>query len=147
MNNLVFILEGLDDVGDADEQTDALLGVMGSSKPTAFTDAYLDVSLDLSGVLWLATATDAGALPAAVRDCARRRPAGVHRPREAGDCPGAPVGASVRRLPADVVTSALVPALLGDGSADPLPLAVRATIETERARLAAHSSSSSRTSP
>ena len=69
MNNLVFILEGLDEVGDADEQTDALLGVMGSSKPTAFTDAYLDISLDLSGVLWLATATDAGALPAAVRDC------------------------------------------------------------------------------
>lgn len=31
-------------------------------------DAYLDVPLDLSGALWIATATDAGAIHAAVRD-------------------------------------------------------------------------------
>ena len=32
-------------------------------------DAYLAVPLDLSGVLWIATATDVGAIPAKVRDC------------------------------------------------------------------------------
>ena len=48
----------------------------------------------------------------------------------------------------DIVTSALVPALLGDGSVDLLPLAVRAAIETERVRLSADTSSdASRPSP
>lgn len=48
----------------------------------------------------------------------------------------------------EIVTSSLIPAFLGDGSADPLSLAVRAAIETERARLSADSNSSSfRTSP
>ena len=46
-----------------------LLGVLDSSKRTAFVDAYLAVPLDLSGVLWIATATDVGAIPAKVRDC------------------------------------------------------------------------------
>ncbi|MCY4637098.1 MAG: AAA family ATPase [Acidobacteria bacterium] len=69
VNNPLFILEGLDAVGDADAHTDPLLGVLDPSKRTAFTDAYLGVPLDLSGVLWIATATDAGAIPAAVRDC------------------------------------------------------------------------------
>ena len=263
VNNPVFILEGIDRVGDADEQTDPLLGVLDSSKRTAFTDAYLAVPLDLSGILWIATATDARAIPAAVRDrlyvvdlpayteqeklaIAQEhllaRPFDGPLPTSAGNLalepaasagsggaappsgPAAPVvvadrivssveelralsagvpaegdGAGepwrtaasrgdvrfepeailrvirdytsepgvkdlkarladicrqvvLRRPPSarrpDVVTSVLVPAFLGDGSADPLPLDVRAAIETERARLAADSSSSSsRTSP
>ena len=69
VNNPLFILEGLDAVGDADAHTVPLLGVLDPSKRTTFTDAYLGVPLDLSGVLWIATATDAGAIPAAVRDC------------------------------------------------------------------------------
>ena len=69
VNNPVFIIEGINEVGDADEHTDALVGVLDPSKRTAFTDSYVDVPLDLSGLLWIATATDAGAIPAAVRDC------------------------------------------------------------------------------
>ena len=69
MNNPVFILEAIDKVGDEDEDTDPLLGVLDSSNRAAFRDAYIDVPLDLSGVLWIATATDAGAIPVALRDC------------------------------------------------------------------------------
>ena len=69
VNNPVFILEGIDKVGDADEDPHPLLDVLDPSNRTAFKDAYLAVPLDLSGVLWVATATDAGAIPAKVRDC------------------------------------------------------------------------------
>ena len=69
VNNPVFILEGIDRVGDADEDPHPLLGVLDSSKRTAFKDAYLDVPVDLSGVLWIATATDVGAIPGEVGDC------------------------------------------------------------------------------
>ena len=51
----------------------------------------------------------------------------------------------LRRSPAaqgpDLVTSGLVPALLGDGSVDPLPLAVREAIEVERVRMSSDTSS------
>ena len=262
VNNPVVLLEGIDEVGDEEEDTDALLGVLDSSKRTAFTDAYLDFPLDLSGVLWIATAAGTGAIPAAVRDCLYvvdlpayteqeklaiaqehllTRPFDGPLPTPAGvlalepaalgasvaaaqlSDPAAPVvvadqvvsveelralsaGAPVagdragepwrtaasrgdvrfepeavrrvirdytsepgvkdlkarladicrqvvlRRSPSarrpDIVTSSLVPEFLGDGSIDPLPLAVRAAIETERARLSDDSSSSSsRTSP
>ena len=263
VNNPVFVIEGIDEVGDAEEHTDPLVGVLDPSKRTAFTDSYLDISLDLSGVLWIATATDAEAIPATVRDCLYvvdlpayteqeklaiaqehllARPFDGPLPASAGilalepavsavsvdaaplSGPAAPVvvadrvvssveelralsagapaageGAGepwrtaasrgdvrfepeairrvirdytsepgvkdlkarladicrhvvLRRSPdarrPDIVTSSLVPAFLGDGSADPLPLAVRAAIETERARLSDDSnSSSSRTSP
>ena len=262
VNNPVVLLEGIDEVGDEEEDTDALLGLLDSSKRTAFTDAYLDFPLDLSGVLWIATAAGTGAIPAAVRDCLYvvdlpayteqeklaiaqehllTRPFDGPLPTLAGvlalepvalgasvaaaqlSDPAAPVvvadqvvsveelralsaGAPVagdragepwrtaasrgdvrfepeavrrvirdytsepgvkdlkarladicrqvvlRRSPSarrpDIVTSSLVPEFLGDGSVDPLPLAVRAAIETERARLSDDSSSSSsRTSP
>ena len=68
VNNPVFILEGIDEVSDADKHADALLDLLDPSNRAAFPDAYLDVPLDLSGVLWITTATDAGAIPAAVRD-------------------------------------------------------------------------------
>ncbi len=241
---------------------------MDPSGREAFKDAYLAVPLDLSGVLWIATATDVGAIPAMVRDCLHvvelpayteqeklaiaqehllKRPfddplptsAGIlalepeasaasagsasslSSPAEPVACPtvvvdrvvssieelralsaGSPTegnGAgepwrtaasrgdisfepeairrvirdytsepgvndlkgclteicrqvALRRSPEaegpDMVTSGLVPMLLGDGSVDPLPMAVRAAIETERVRLSADSSgSSSLTSP
>ena len=48
----------------------------------------------------------------------------------------------------DMVTSGLVPTFLGDGSVDPLPLAVREAIEAERVRNSSDTSSSaSRPSP
>ena len=262
VNNPVFILEGIDQAGDADEDPHPLLGVLDSSKRTAFVDVYLAVPLDLSGVLWVATATDAGAIPAKVRDCLHvvdlpayteqeklaiaqehllKRPFDDPLPTSAGilvlepaasaasagsasslsspvvpvACPtvvadrvvssveelralsaGSPTegnGAgepwrtaasrgdisfepeairrvirdytsepgvkdlkgclaeicrqvALRRSPEaegpDMVTSGLVPALLGDGSVDPLPLAVREAIEAERVRNSSDTSSS-----
>ena len=268
VNNPVFILEAIDKTGDADEDPHPLLGVLDSSNRTAFRDAHLGVPLDLSGVLWIATATDAGVLPQSVREHLHivdlpeyteeeklaivqehllTRPFDVHLATGAGvlapepaalaastapvpppSGPAVPAASlvvvadrvvssveelralstgplaeesgagqpwrtaasrgdvgfepeAVRRVirdytsepgvkdlkgvlaelcrqvvsrrPAsaqgpDMVTSALVPALLGDGSVDLLPLAVRAAIETERARLSADTSSNaSRTSP
>lgn len=264
VNNPVFILEAIDELDDSDEDTGPLLGLLDPSKRTEFRDAYLDVPLDLSGVLWIATAIDAEAIPGVLRDCLSvvnlpayteqeklaiaqehllTRPFAGPLPTSAGvlaleptvlaaPVAGAPsasawtapvvvtdrVVSSVeelralsasppagddgagepwrtaasrgdvyfepeairqvirdytsepgvrdlerrlaeicrqvvfRRSPAasgpDIVTTTLVPSLLGDGTVHPVPLAVRAAIETERVRLSADSSgSSSRTSP
>ena len=45
-----------------------LLGILDSSNRAAFRDAYVAVPLDLSGVLWIATATDVGTIPEKMRD-------------------------------------------------------------------------------
>ena len=65
VNNLVFILEGIDRV-DA-EAAGVLLDVLDPQRRRAFRDAYLDVPIDLADVLWIVTATDAGRIPAPVR--------------------------------------------------------------------------------
>ncbi|MCY4667600.1 MAG: AAA family ATPase, partial [Rhodococcus sp.] len=69
VNNPVFILEALDTLDDAGEDTDPFLELLDPSKRAELRDAYLDVPFDLSGVLWIATATDAGAIPKALREC------------------------------------------------------------------------------
>ena len=65
VNNPVFILEAVDRVEQ--EAAEALLGVLDPVRRTAFRDAYVDVAFDLSAVLWIVTATDAGAIPEPVR--------------------------------------------------------------------------------
>ena len=65
VNNPVFILEAIDRVEQ--EDAEALLGVLDPGRRTAFRDAYVDVAFDLSAVLWIVTATDAGAIPEPVR--------------------------------------------------------------------------------
>ena len=65
VGNPVFILEAIDRV-DA-EAADVLLDVLDPARRKAFRDEYLDVRFDLSGVLWIVTATEAGAIPEAVR--------------------------------------------------------------------------------
>ena len=84
VQNPVFILEGIDkiaedidrnagrnDDGDKDyrERVESMLAVLDSPRRTAFQDAFLQFPLDLSGVLWIATATDPTVIPAEVRDC------------------------------------------------------------------------------
>ena len=64
--NPVFILEAIDRV-DADA-ADALLDLLDPARRKAFRDEYLDVGFDLSAVLWIVTASDAGAIPEAVRE-------------------------------------------------------------------------------
>ena len=65
VNNLVFILEGIDRVDE--EAAGVLLDVLDPQRRRAFEDAYLDVPFDLGDVLWIVTATDAGRIPAPVR--------------------------------------------------------------------------------
>ena len=65
VNNPVFILEDLDRV--ASEAADALADVLDPARRTAFRDEYLQAPFDLSGVLWIAPATDPGAIPEPVR--------------------------------------------------------------------------------
>ena len=65
VNNPVFILEGVDRVDE--ETAGSLLDILDAEQCADFTDDYLDVPVDLSGVVWIATATDPGAIPEVVR--------------------------------------------------------------------------------
>ena len=65
VNNPVFVLEAVDKVEQ--EAADAVLGVLDPERCGEFRDAYIDVPFDLSGVLWIVTATDPGAIPEALR--------------------------------------------------------------------------------
>ena len=67
VKNPVFVLEAIDQVDEDDAE--ALLALLDSSRRTEFNDAFIGVSLDLSEVLWIATAVDRNAIPAALRDC------------------------------------------------------------------------------
>ena len=67
VKNPVFVLEAIDQVDEADAAV--LLALLDSSRRTEFNDAFIGVSLDLSEVLWIATALDRNAIPAALRDC------------------------------------------------------------------------------
>ena len=66
VNNVVFVLEGIDRVDD--EAAGVLLDVLEPKRRRTFKDAYLDVPFDLSGALWIVTATDPGGIPAPVRN-------------------------------------------------------------------------------
>ena len=60
VNNPLFILEAIDKVGDADEDTDPLLGVLDSSNRTAFRDAYIDVQDSDGNYLHVPSARNGG---------------------------------------------------------------------------------------
>ena len=67
--NPVFILKDIDGLDDDEDDVDPVLSVLDASRRTDFRDEYLAaVPFDLSGVLWVTTATDAGAIPGRVRD-------------------------------------------------------------------------------
>ena len=66
MRNPVFILEAIDRVEP--EAADELLDILDPGRCIVFEDHYLQVRFDLSAVLWIATATDPGAIPEAVRN-------------------------------------------------------------------------------
>ena len=60
VSNPVFILEAVDRV-DA-EAADALLDVLDPARRTTFRDRYVDTPFDLSGAVWLVTATEPDAI-------------------------------------------------------------------------------------
>ena len=68
VRNPVFILEDIDRLDDDEHDVDPVLSVLDASRRTDFRDEYL-VPFDLSGVLWVTTATDASAIPERVRGC------------------------------------------------------------------------------
>jgi len=102
VRNPVVILEAVDRVDKP--AADALLDVLNPAHRPAFRDEYLRVPIDLSAVVWVATATDASAIPEEVRERpGGDRGAGVRRGGEAGhrakpsaDTPLGPYTASTR---------------------------------------------------
>ena len=68
VNNPVFILEAVDRVADDEDEVNAVLGLLDRGRRLDFGDAHPLASFDLSGVLWIVTATDLAAVPEPIRN-------------------------------------------------------------------------------
>ncbi len=65
VSNPVFIVEAVDRVDE--EAADALLDVLDPARRTTFRDRYVDTPFDLSGAVWLVTATESDAIAEPMR--------------------------------------------------------------------------------